>query len=108
ISGDIHPGAGFAIYRYQRPIDRKGVNVAIPKTFAIDFSCGHTETKDLSDTPAGKRRGKVFWLGKNYVCSKCFKAKGKAELEKQNKQQLVDAQSFEEEQIGRASCRERE
>src|SRR5699024_10988774 len=34
---------------------------------------------------------------KNYVCSKCFKAKGKAELEKQNKQQLVDAQSFEEE-----------
>ena len=70
--------------------------MAISETFSIEFSCGHTESKDLSSTPAGKRKAKAFGLGKNYVCSKCFKAKGKAELEKQNKQQLVDAQSFEE------------
>ena len=71
--------------------------MAIPEIFSIEFSCGHTESQDLSSTPPGKRTATAFGRGKHYVCSKCFKAKGKAELEKQNKQKLIDAQSFEEE-----------
>jgi len=71
--------------------------MAVPEKFQITFTCGHIETKDLSTTPAGKRKARAFGMGKNFVCATCFKAKGKAELEKQNRQQLVDAQSFEEE-----------
>ncbi|GAA3278235.1 hypothetical protein [Nesterenkonia halobia] len=65
--------------------------MAIPTTFDIEYTCGHTETTDLSATPAGKRKGRAFGLGKNLVCSKCFKKKGKEELAKQNQQTLIEA-----------------
>lgn len=71
--------------------------MAIPTTFRIKFTCGHTETKDLSDTPAGKRKARAFGLGKNFVCKKCFAAQGQDDLEKKNTQVLVAAQGFEEE-----------
>lgn len=44
--------------------------MAIPTTFDIDFACGHTEERDLSSKPAGKRKGLANWLAtKN--CSEC-------------------------------------
>jgi len=69
--------------------------VAIPTKLPIEFSCGHTETKDLSDTPAGKRKSRAFGLGKHFVCSKCFKKQGRQNLEQLNQEILVDAMGFE-------------
>lgn len=69
--------------------------MAIPTKLPIEFSCGHTETKDLADTPAGKRKSRAFGLGKNFVCTKCFKKQGKAHLEQLNQDALADAMSFE-------------
>lgn len=71
--------------------------MAIPTTHQIKFSCGHTEPKDLSETPAGKRKGKASWLGKQFVCSKCFKQQGQQNLEKLNREILADAMGFEQE-----------
>lgn len=71
--------------------------MAIPEEFDIKFSCGHKETKDLSKYPAGKRKARAFGLGKNFVCSRCFKKQGHDALEKQNQQQLIDAEAFEAE-----------
>lgn len=71
--------------------------MAIPTQFKIEFSCGHTETKDLSKSAPGKRKARAFGLGKNFVCSKCFKKQGHESLEKQNQQQLIDAEAFETE-----------
>ncbi|NWN87260.1 MAG: hypothetical protein HLX51_01740 [Micrococcaceae bacterium] len=71
--------------------------MAIPTKYDIEFSCGHKETKDLSKTAPGKRKARSFGLGKNFVCSRCFKKQGHDALEKQNQQQLVDAGAFESE-----------
>lgn len=77
-------------------IATEGTSVAIPTHFPIEFSCGHTETKDLSDTPAGKRTNRAFGLGKNFVCSRCFKKRGKQNLERLNQELLADAMAFEQ------------
>lgn len=71
--------------------------MAIPTTFSIQFKCGHSETKDLSSTPAGKRKARAFGLGKNFVCSRCFKASRRDELDKHDQDLLIQAQGFEEE-----------
>ena len=63
---------------------------------SIDFGCGHTETVDLAHVPAGRRKAHAFGLGKNRVCTKCFRAKGKQELEQLNRQLLLDAAEFEQ------------
>ena len=60
--------------------------MAIPTTFSIQFKCGHSETKDLSSTPAGKRKARAFGLGKNFVCSRCFKASRRDELDKHDQE----------------------
>lgn len=70
--------------------------MAIPTKFQIKFTCGHTQTKDLSDTPAGKRKGRAFGLGKNFVCSNCFSKQGKEDLDRKNQEVLVAAQGFDE------------
>lgn len=72
--------------------------MAIPSKYKIKFSCAHTEVKDLSSTPAGKRSSKAHWMGENFICSKCFKDKGQAELNKMNTQTLVEAEVFEQDQ----------
>ena len=36
--------------------------MAVQSKFEIDFACGHTETRDLSVKPAGKRKGFANWL----------------------------------------------
>lgn len=71
--------------------------MAIPTKLSITFSCGHRETKDLSDTPAGKRKSRAYGLGKNFVCSKCFKKQGQQNLDHLNKETLADAMGFETE-----------
>src|SRR5699024_4349937 len=58
--------------------NRKLHQVAIPKKLPIEFSSGHTETKAMSDKPAGKRKAHAYGLGKNFVCSRCFKKQGQA------------------------------
>ena len=47
--------------------------MAIPTEYEIDFKCGHTETRDLSNKPAGDRAGFAAWLAKTQ-CSECFAA----------------------------------
>lgn len=71
--------------------------MAIATKYKIKFTCGHIETKDLTSAPAGKRAGKATWMGKNFTCSKCFKAAGQAELAKDNAQVLAEAEVFENE-----------
>src|SRR5699024_12432099 len=76
---------------------RKVHQVAIPTKLPITFSCGHTETKDLSSTPAGKRKSRAYGLGKHFVCAKCFKKQGQQNLDELNKEILADAMGFEKE-----------
>lgn len=46
--------------------------MAVQTTFEIEFACGHKETRDLSDKPAGKRKGFANWLaGKD--CLACWR-----------------------------------
>lgn len=71
--------------------------MAIPTKLPITFSCGHTETKDLSSTPAGKRKSRAYGLGKYFVCAKCFKKQGQQNLDELNKATLADAMGFETE-----------
>ncbi|MBB5748031.1 hypothetical protein [Micrococcus sp. TA1] len=70
--------------------------MAIPTTLSIQFKCGHSETKDLASTPAGKRKARAFGLGKNYVCSRCFKASRSDDFDKYKQELLIQAQGFEE------------
>lgn len=70
--------------------------MAIPTTLSIQFKCGHAEAKDLSSTPPGKRKAKAFGLGKNYVCSRCFKASRRDEIDKYNQDLLIESQGFDE------------
>lgn len=71
--------------------------MAIPTKLSIKFSCGHTESKDLSHKPAGKRKQHAYGLGQNFVCSKCFKKQGQQNLDQLNKDILADAMGFEQE-----------
>jgi len=36
--------------------------MAVATKYKIKFTCGHSEIKDLSDTPAGKRANKATWI----------------------------------------------
>lgn len=71
--------------------------MAVAAKYKIKFTCGHFEIKDLSATPAGKRVNKASWMGQNFTCNKCFKAKGSEELAKNNAQTLAEAEAFEQE-----------
>lgn len=71
--------------------------MAIKNALPVEFTCGHTETVDLAHIAAGRRKAHAFGLGKNYLCRKCFRAKGKEELEQKNRQTMIDAESFAQE-----------
>ena len=60
--------------------------MAIPTVFVIKHKCGHTEERDLSDRPAGKRKGFASWLSAQ-VCSRCYRKEGAEEY----KQMLLEA-----------------
>lgn len=71
--------------------------MAIATKFKIKFTCGHSEIKDLSDVPSGKRHDRARYMGKTYICNKCFKQVDKENLAKHNAQLLAEAEVFEEE-----------
>lgn len=45
----------------------------VKKIWPVTYTCGHTEDRDLSDKPAGKRAGSAKWFGAKFVCSGCFR-----------------------------------
>lgn len=56
--------------------DRKRDNtMAVQTHYDITFTCGHTEHRDLSDRPAGKRASFAKWLARNGECVDCWKKK---------------------------------
>lgn len=71
--------------------------MAIPTSAKIKYTCGHTESRDLSDTPAGKRKSKAKWFSENFTCNKCFKESQNGEAKKDANQRAIDAQDFAEE-----------
>lgn len=71
--------------------------MAIKTKLPIEFSCGHTETVDLARVPAGRRKAHAFGLGKNRVCTSCFRKKNAEDLELQNRHTLLDADQFAQE-----------
>src|SRR5699024_3203216 len=76
--------------------NRKVHPVAIPTKLPIEISGDHTEPKDLSHKPAGKRNAHAFALGKNIVYSSCIKKQGQANHQRQEQEVLADAMGFEE------------
>lgn len=56
--------------------------MSIPTTYDITHSCGHSESRDLSDVPAGQRAGKVAWWSEK-PCFTCFRAKNRRTLSKE-------------------------
>lgn len=68
--------------------------MAIPTTLPIKYKCGHTEKRDLSDVPAGKRKSRVRFYGQKFDCKKCFKATKAATNEAEANQRAIDAEAF--------------
>lgn len=60
--------------------------MAIPTHFDITFTCGHTEKRDLSAKPAGKRKTFAKWLSHNGECIRCWKENHKDERRLQQMQ----------------------
>lgn len=58
--------------------------MTIPTTYEIEYKCGHTGTRDLSDVAAGQRAGKVAWM-ETTKCFDCFKATGDRKISKERK-----------------------
>lgn len=70
--------------------------MAIATTLSVQFKCGHSEVKDLSSTPPGKRKTKALGVGRNFVCSRYCKASRRDESDKHHQDQLIQAQGFDE------------
>ena len=51
--------------------------MAVQTHYDITFTCGHTETRNLSDRPAGKRASFAKWLARNGECVDCWKKEHK-------------------------------
>ncbi|NQX25665.1 hypothetical protein [Curtobacterium sp. VKM Ac-2852] len=47
--------------------------MAVKTIWPVQYTCGHTENRDLSDKPAGKRASSAKWFGEHLMCSRCFK-----------------------------------
>lgn len=68
--------------------------MATPTKFAIEYTCGHTKNRDLSDVDAGKRKSRANWYGQNFTCPDCFKAEKGAQDRKDANQRALDAEAF--------------
>lgn len=66
--------------------------MAIPTVFVIKHKCGHTEERDLSDRPAGKRKGFASWLSAQ-ICTKCYRKEGAEEYKKKLYQAALENQT---------------
>lgn len=75
--------------------------MAIPTHYDIDYSCGHSETRDLSEKPAGSRAGYAEFLARG-KCWECFKksndrknsASRKKFLEEKNASAVADSKKL--------------
>lgn len=68
--------------------------MAVQTEFEITFACGHEETRDLSDRPAGKRKGFANWLA-GQQCTACWKKENKGEyLEERREAAAADAKKL--------------
>ncbi|MEU6440385.1 hypothetical protein [Streptomyces sp. NPDC047046] len=56
--------------------------MAIPTEWTIDHTCGHTETRDLTNRPADRRAGFAEWLG-TQPCTACWETARSAERAKE-------------------------
>ena len=66
-------------------------------TQLLRYKCGHTENRDLSDVPAGKRKSRAKFYAGAFDCTKCFTESRRADQEADAKQRGLDAQTFQEE-----------
>lgn len=66
--------------------------MAIQSIFDISYSCGHSESRDLSETPAGSRAGRADWLAKQ-KCFECFKKANGKKLSKEFEASRADEYS---------------
>jgi len=55
--------------------------MAVATEYTIKLSCGHTETRDLSNQPAHNRKSYARWLSNKGTCRKCFIKNNQAEFE---------------------------
>lgn len=59
--------------------------MAVQTKFEITFKCGHEQTRDLSEKPAGKRKGFANWLS-GQDCFDCWKEETKDERAEQRRE----------------------
>lgn len=64
--------------------------MAVATKYDVTYSCGHSESRDLSKTPAGKRVGFAQWLH----TQPCFKCSDKDNKEARRQQRIQDADRF--------------
>lgn len=60
--------------------------MALATEFTIKLSCGHTETRDLSDQPAHNRKSYAKWLSAKGKCRKCFLKDNQEEYDKKRRE----------------------
>lgn len=60
--------------------------MAIATEFTLKLSCGHTETRDLSDQPAHNRKSYARWLENKGRCRKCFLKENQAEYDRKREE----------------------
>lgn len=70
--------------------------MAIPTELPVKHKCGHTEKKDFSDVPAGKRKSRAKWWSENRDCFRCWKQSQDQDKEQQLRQRLLDAEQFQQ------------
>lgn len=56
--------------------------MSIPTSYEIEHKCGHSDTKDLSEVPAGDRAGRASWLASR-PCTACFVKNSDRKLSKE-------------------------
>lgn len=71
--------------------------MAIATNWDIDYCCGHSATRDLSDQPAGQRAGRAAWLA-TQPCFDCYRQtagrKVSAEVEAERSAERAAAEDF--------------
>lgn len=59
--------------------------MAVKTHWDVTFKCGHTENRDLTSKPAGKRASFASWLSTQDECTACWRENHKDELHAQRK-----------------------
>lgn len=71
--------------------------MGLPTQLPIKYKCGHTEKRDLSNVPPGKRKSRAQFYGSKFDCTKCFKKSKAAEKDAEANERALDAAAFSEE-----------